>query len=199
MSRSCATASSTTTSARSSTAAGRPAPCRTGRRSSPRCRISRRRRPGSSIPIIYGIDTIHGANYVLGATLFPHNIAMGATGNVELDGKDRRDRRPGDPGGGHPLELRSGARSGPPAAVAPRVRDLRRGPVHRLDDGSRLHPGPAGRRPVQPGQGRDVHEALSRLLPPLVGPGPHARPTSRSGSCANGSSSPTRRRSRRAR
>ncbi len=36
------------------------------------------------IPIIYGIDTIHGANYVLGATLFPHNIAMGATGNVEL-------------------------------------------------------------------------------------------------------------------
>jgi beta-glucosidase len=36
------------------------------------------------IPIIYGIDTIHGANYVLGATLFPHNIAMAATGNVEL-------------------------------------------------------------------------------------------------------------------
>jgi len=36
------------------------------------------------IPIIYGIDTIHGANYVLGATLFPHNIAMGATGNVDL-------------------------------------------------------------------------------------------------------------------
>jgi beta-glucosidase len=36
------------------------------------------------IPIIYGIDTIHGANYVLGATLFPQNIAMGATGNVAL-------------------------------------------------------------------------------------------------------------------
>jgi len=36
------------------------------------------------IPIIYGIDTIHGANYVLGATLFPHNIAMGATGNAAL-------------------------------------------------------------------------------------------------------------------
>jgi beta-glucosidase len=36
------------------------------------------------IPIIYGLDTIHGANYVLGATLFPHNIAMGATGNVAL-------------------------------------------------------------------------------------------------------------------
>jgi beta-glucosidase len=36
------------------------------------------------VPIIYGLDTIHGANYVLGATLFPHNIAMGATGNVAL-------------------------------------------------------------------------------------------------------------------
>jgi beta-glucosidase len=36
------------------------------------------------IPIIYGIDSIHGANYVLGATIFPQNIAMAATGNVVL-------------------------------------------------------------------------------------------------------------------
>lgn len=36
------------------------------------------------IPILYGIDTIHGANYVLEATIFPQNIAMGATGNVAL-------------------------------------------------------------------------------------------------------------------
>ena len=36
------------------------------------------------IPIIYGIDTIHGANYVLDATIFPQNIAMAATGNVAL-------------------------------------------------------------------------------------------------------------------
>jgi len=36
------------------------------------------------IPILYGIDTIHGANYVLGATLFPQEIAMAATRNVEL-------------------------------------------------------------------------------------------------------------------
>ena len=39
------------------------------------------------IPIIYGIDTIHGANYVLGATIFPQNIAMAATRNVELMGE----------------------------------------------------------------------------------------------------------------
>jgi beta-glucosidase len=36
------------------------------------------------IPIIYGIDSIHGANYILDATLFPQNIAMAATGNVDL-------------------------------------------------------------------------------------------------------------------
>jgi len=36
------------------------------------------------IPVIYGIDSIHGANYILGATIFPQNIAMAATGNVEL-------------------------------------------------------------------------------------------------------------------
>jgi beta-glucosidase len=36
------------------------------------------------IPILYGIDSVHGANYVRGATLFPQNIAMAATGNVEL-------------------------------------------------------------------------------------------------------------------
>ncbi len=36
------------------------------------------------IPIIYGIDAIHGANYTREATLFPHSIAMAATRNPEL-------------------------------------------------------------------------------------------------------------------
>ena len=36
------------------------------------------------IPVIYGIDTIHGANYVRGATLFPQEIGMAATWNPEL-------------------------------------------------------------------------------------------------------------------
>lgn len=36
------------------------------------------------IPLIYGIDAIHGANYTLGATLFPQSIAMAATWNPEL-------------------------------------------------------------------------------------------------------------------
>ncbi len=36
------------------------------------------------IPILYGIDAIHGVNYTLEATLFPQNIAMAATRNLEL-------------------------------------------------------------------------------------------------------------------
>jgi beta-glucosidase len=36
------------------------------------------------IPVIYGIDSIHGANYVRGATLFPQEIGMAATWNPEL-------------------------------------------------------------------------------------------------------------------
>jgi len=36
------------------------------------------------IPVLYGIDAIHGANYTLGATIFPQSIAMAATRNREL-------------------------------------------------------------------------------------------------------------------
>jgi beta-glucosidase len=36
------------------------------------------------IPVIYGIDSIHGANYVQGSTLFPQEIGMAATWNPVL-------------------------------------------------------------------------------------------------------------------
>jgi beta-glucosidase len=36
------------------------------------------------IPVLYGIDAVHGANYSLGATLFPQPIALAATWNPEL-------------------------------------------------------------------------------------------------------------------
>jgi beta-glucosidase len=36
------------------------------------------------IPIIYGIDSIHGANYIQGSTLFPQEIGMAATWNPAL-------------------------------------------------------------------------------------------------------------------
>lgn len=35
------------------------------------------------IPVIYGIDHMHGASYLEGSTIFPHNINIGATFNPE--------------------------------------------------------------------------------------------------------------------
>ena len=34
-----------------------------------------------NIPMIYGIDALHGHNNVFGATIFPHNIGAGCTRN----------------------------------------------------------------------------------------------------------------------
>ncbi|RDX86327.1 hypothetical protein CR513_32347, partial [Mucuna pruriens] len=36
------------------------------------------------IPIIYGIDAVHGNNSVYGATIFPHNVGLGATRDSDL-------------------------------------------------------------------------------------------------------------------
>ncbi|KTE05352.1 glycoside hydrolase family 3 protein [Sphingopyxis sp. H115] len=39
---------------------------------------------GIAIPIIFGVDAVHGHNNVPGATLFPHNIGLGAARDPEL-------------------------------------------------------------------------------------------------------------------
>lgn len=39
---------------------------------------------GVAIPVIWGTDAVHGHNNVTGATIFPHNIGLGATNNPEL-------------------------------------------------------------------------------------------------------------------
>lgn len=36
------------------------------------------------IPILYGLDTIHGANYVMNSTLFPQQLGLACTGNRAL-------------------------------------------------------------------------------------------------------------------
>lgn len=36
------------------------------------------------IPILYGVDAVHGHNNVLGAVVFPHNIGLGATRDAAL-------------------------------------------------------------------------------------------------------------------
>ncbi len=39
---------------------------------------------GKAIPLLFGIDAVHGQSNIIGATLFPHNIGLGATHNPEL-------------------------------------------------------------------------------------------------------------------
>ena len=39
---------------------------------------------GAGIPIIWGTDAVHGHNNVVGATLFPHNIGLGAANDPAL-------------------------------------------------------------------------------------------------------------------
>ncbi|GLU18791.1 hypothetical protein SLE2022_350730 [Rubroshorea leprosula] len=36
------------------------------------------------IPLIYGIDAVHGNNSIYGATIFPHNVGLGATRDADL-------------------------------------------------------------------------------------------------------------------
>ena len=42
------------------------------------------------IPILYGIDAVHGHSNVLGAVIFPHNIGLGCTRNAALVEKAAR-------------------------------------------------------------------------------------------------------------
>ena len=39
---------------------------------------------GTAIPVLLGIDAVHGHNNVVGATLFPHNIGLGAANDADL-------------------------------------------------------------------------------------------------------------------
>ncbi|MGB7655495.1 MAG: glycoside hydrolase family 3 N-terminal domain-containing protein, partial [Novosphingobium sp.] len=42
------------------------------------------RSSGAGIPILFGIDAVHGHSNLPGATLFPHNIALGAAHDPDL-------------------------------------------------------------------------------------------------------------------
>ena len=42
------------------------------------------------IPVVYGIDHMHGASYVSGAAIFPHNLNLGATFNPEFARQEGR-------------------------------------------------------------------------------------------------------------
>nr|WP_311132613.1 glycoside hydrolase family 3 N-terminal domain-containing protein [Nonomuraea gerenzanensis] len=42
------------------------------------------RRTRLQVPLIYGVDAVHGHNNVVGATIFPHNVGLGAARDPEL-------------------------------------------------------------------------------------------------------------------
>jgi beta-glucosidase len=42
------------------------------------------------IPLLYGVDAVHGHNNAYGAVIFPHNVGMGCTRNPELVEKEER-------------------------------------------------------------------------------------------------------------
>ncbi|MDR9450923.1 MAG: glycoside hydrolase family 3 protein, partial [Acidimicrobiia bacterium] len=42
------------------------------------------RRSRLGIPLLYGVDAVHGHTNVYGATVFPHNIGLGASGDADL-------------------------------------------------------------------------------------------------------------------
>ncbi|MGH1560996.1 hypothetical protein ACRAWD_31375 [Caulobacter segnis] len=50
---------------------------------------------GTHVPLMFGIDAVHGDNNVVGAVLFPHNIALGGP-RSGADPPHRRGHRPGD-------------------------------------------------------------------------------------------------------
>jgi beta-glucosidase len=51
---------------------------------------SRTQKTRLRIPLLYGIDAVHGHSNVLGATIFPHNIGLGCSRNPALVGKAAR-------------------------------------------------------------------------------------------------------------
>lgn len=45
------------------------------------------RKSGAGIPVIFGVDAVHGHSNLPGATIFPHNIGLGAAHDAELIGR----------------------------------------------------------------------------------------------------------------
>ena len=94
------------------------------------------------IPIMWGIDAVHGNSNVFGATLFPHNIGLGAAHDPCLVRRIGPRHRPG-------LGIRAHAGGRARRSVGPDVRGVLRGSRHH----PRVRRGLCGRAPER-GRGR---------------------------------------------
>ena len=45
------------------------------------------RKAGAGVPVIFGVDAVHGHSNLPGATIFPHNIGLGAANDPDLIGR----------------------------------------------------------------------------------------------------------------
>ena len=114
------------------------------------------------IPILYGVDAVHGQSHVVGATIFPHQVGLGATHDAALVEQV-----------GRATAIETSATGirwtfGPVVAVPQDVRWGRtyegfgQDPDLVTELGARAHPRAPGRRPhVRRRRGRD-REALHR-------------------------------------
>ena len=82
---------------------------------------------GDAIPLIWGIDAVHGHANIVGATIFPHNIGLGATRNPELIRRIGEVTARGNGGHRHRLGLLADARGRPRRPLGPHLRRLFRG------------------------------------------------------------------------
>ncbi len=76
------------------------------------------------IPVIWGTDAVHGHNNVYGATLFPHNIGLGAAHDPAADDAHRPRNRGAGSGDRHHLGFRADAGGRAEPALGPDVRKL---------------------------------------------------------------------------
>ena len=79
------------------------------------------------VPVIWGTDAVHGHNNVYGATLFPHNIGLGAAHDPQLMRTDRPGNRRAGSSDGNQLGVRADACGRPEPALGPDLRKLQLG------------------------------------------------------------------------
>ena len=92
------------------------------------------------IPMLYGVDAVHGHGEVKGATIFPHNIGLGCTRDPGARrGGGARHRARGR-GHRHRLDLRALHRRRARRALGPHLRELRRDARAGREPGRRRHP-----------------------------------------------------------
>ena len=78
------------------------------------------------IPVIYGLDVVHGAGPVYGATIFPHNIGLGATRDPALVEQVAAAVAEEAAGVGRRLPVRARDRGGARRALGTHLRVVRR-------------------------------------------------------------------------